>query len=180
MPPASCNKFHCDPWRSTLPNGSGSCMCARSDNLIKAGRGIHEETKSWLLWLQLQLQLEFAYICSENGGTLLKQQTRFHYFYPKLINVMSPIAPVSLMNVTCSTPRKFQSVCGKLSFIKMYFTLQRDKRDKFSRVNTGVKQLENINSAAAKDKTVRHIFLKQTGPWLRWEAIKTRDVYSLQ
>lgn len=39
-----------------------------------AGRGIHEETSCWLLWLQLQLQLDFEYICSEKWGTSLKRQ----------------------------------------------------------------------------------------------------------
>lgn len=57
--PASCSKFDCDPWRSTLANGRGSSMSAPSNNLIKAGRGIHEETKCWLLWLQLWHQLAF-------------------------------------------------------------------------------------------------------------------------
>lgn len=50
--------FDRDPQRWTLPDGSPSWMSAQSNNLIKAGRGIHEETKRWLLWLQLQLQLE--------------------------------------------------------------------------------------------------------------------------
>lgn len=71
-PPASCSKFDCDPRRSTSPNGSGSWMSAHSNNLIKAGRGIHEETKRWLLWLQLQLQLAFGSTCSENWRSRLQ------------------------------------------------------------------------------------------------------------
>lgn len=57
--PASCGKFDCDPWRSTLTNGRGSSMSAPSNNLIKAGRSIHEETKCWLRRLQLRHQLAF-------------------------------------------------------------------------------------------------------------------------
>lgn len=53
-PPNSCTCSTVTPEVSAA-QWEWTWMFARSNNLIRAGRGIHEETRRWLLWLPLQL-----------------------------------------------------------------------------------------------------------------------------